>query len=342
MHQSVKFLRLCLALALVAAWLRPVFAVVEPKTGEPALPAVFDKQLPENVSDLRDIEKHVQELVRKVSPAVVGVRIGQSQGSGVIVTKDGYVLTAGHVSGQPDRDAQIVLPDGRKLKAKTLGANRFIDSGMVKITDAGEFPHIDLGKSGELKKGNWCLAIGHPGGVKQGRAPVVRLGRVLESSKGMVRTDCALVGGDSGGPLFDMHGKVIGIHSRIGLALTFNIHVPVDTYTETWDRLAKGEAWGNPFGFGGGKPANVYLGILVEFADKTKITKVEPNSPAEKAGLQVNDIVTQIDGKKFASQLELNKILFNFKPNDEIAVEVQRGAQMLSLKLKLERRPAGG
>lgn len=206
------------------------------------------KIVPENVEDLRAIEKRVQAVVAKVTPAVVGVRVGAAQGSGVIIDKDGTVLTAGHVSGQPGRDAQIILPDGRKLKAKTLGQNKGIDSGMLKITDEGAWPAVELGKSAEVKPGQWVVAIGHPGGYRSNRTPVVRVGRVLTANKLLIRTDCTLVGGDSGGPLFDMEGRVIGIHSRIGGAITENVHVPVDTYRETYAKLAKGESWGGFLG----------------------------------------------------------------------------------------------
>src|SRR5205807_1727365 len=97
--------------------------------------------------------------------------------------------------------------------------------------------------SADLKKGQWVITVGHPGGFRPDRSPPVRLGRVIESTKSLVRTDCTIVGGDSGGPLFDMTGKVVGIHSRIGAPLSANIHVPVDTYRDTWDRLVKGEVW---------------------------------------------------------------------------------------------------
>jgi serine protease Do len=313
--------------------------------GEPAkssLPAAFSKEVPEGPKDLLDIQKHVQALVKKLQPATVGVRIGQAQGSGVIVTKDGYVLTAGHVSGKAERDARIILADGRTLKAKTLGRNGGIDSGLLKITEEAEFPFIEMGNSGDLKKGDWCLAIGHPGGVKPGRTPVVRFGRVLDSNKTLIRTDCTLVGGDSGGPLFDMHGKVIGIHSRIGGLITYNIHVPVDTYTETWDRLAASEEWGI-FPFGNSKPADVYMGVVLDFDNKDKagkITMVAEKSPAERAGLMVDDVLIQLDGKKVSNQQDVNNILYKKQPNDEIALQIQRGDETLTIKLKLEKRPS--
>src|SRR5437588_8243199 len=220
------------------------------------LPAVFDKAVPENKSDLRTIQQHVKSLLKKTMPSTVGLLVGAAQGSGVIVSKDGIVLTAGHVSGVVDRKCKIVMPDGRILNGKTLGANYGIDSGMIQITDKGDYPFSEMANSAEIKAGQWCMAIGHPGGWQKGRDPVVRLGRVQEASKTFIQTDCALVGGDSGGPLFDMYGKVIGIHSRIGKLITANLHVPIDTYRDTWDRLATGEEWGkNPFG---GKTAGAY------------------------------------------------------------------------------------
>ena len=314
----------------------------EPTKAE--LPAVFSKAVPENAGDLLAIQIHVQALVKKLQPATVGVRIGAAQGSGIIVSKDGYVLTAGHVSGRPGQNAELVLADGRKVKAKSLGRNvgslkEPIDSGMMKITDEGEYPFIEMGASSELVKGDWCLAIGHPGGVKPGRTPVVRLGRVLDRTKSFIRTDCTLVGGDSGGPLFDMHGKVIGIHSRIGPFITANIHVPVDTYRETWEKLAKGEEWGEALG---PKIANVYMGVVLEWEKKNgKVKTVAPNSPADKAGLRVDDVITQLDGKKVGSQQEVNNLLLRHKADDEIMLDVLRGEQALTIKLKLEKRPTG-
>lgn len=213
------------------------------------LPPVLKKATPQNAEELREFEKHVQKVIEKVMPAVVGVRVGPGQGSGVIVREDGTILTAGHVSGNPNQNAVVILPNGKTLKGKTLGRNNQIDSGMMKIVDEGKYPFLEMGKSSELKVGQWVIAIGHPGGFRPNRTPVVRVGRILFVSPFLIRTDCTLVGGDSGGPLFDMQGRVIGIHSRIGgQAITENIHVPVDTYHQTWDKLAKGESWGPPLG----------------------------------------------------------------------------------------------
>jgi serine protease Do len=195
-----------------------------------------------------------------------------------------------------------------------------------------------MGKSADLIIGQWCVGIGHPGGFQEGRSPVVRLGRVLGKSSSTVRTDCALVGGDSGGPLFDMNGKVIGIHSRIDMAITTNLHVAIDNYQgEHWDKLAKGEVTG---GLLGGSPANLpYLGVKGDLeADRCIIQEVVPDSPAAKGGLMANDIVLKFAGDKVGRYEELRGLIRKKKPGEEVTVEILRGEQTVTLKIKLGRQ----
>ncbi len=303
------------------------------------LPVAFTKRVPESVQDLKAIETHVRELAKKVMPATVGIRIGQSSGSGVIIDAEGHVLTAGHVSGDPNRPCEIILPDGRVLKGKTLGANRGIDSGMIKITDKGEFPHLEMSASAYLKRGDWVLAVGHPGGFQKGRSPVVRVGRILDSNSNFLRTDCTLVGGDSGGPLFDMTGKVVGIHSRIGGAITANIHVPIDTYRDSFEKLAKAEIWGNNI-FGAGSEA--YLGIYIDPESKgCKIQSVTAKSPAEKAGMKAEDVIVKFDGQQVTNSDEFMKILRRKAVGNEVAIELRRGEETVQMRVVLGKRAGG-
>jgi serine protease Do len=321
-----NYLRFVLALLLGLAVQTPLPAESRP----PAL----DKLLPDNVQDLRVIQERVKKITAKVSPAVVGIRIGHAAGSGVIVNKDGYVLTAGHISGEPDRDALVVLPDGRKLKGKTLGCNVAFDSGMIRITDEGEWPFVEMGDASKLKDGAWCLTLGHPEGFRPGRTPVLRLGRVLEHGDKIIRTDCALVGGDSGGPLFDLDGKVVGIHSRIGQQLTINIHVPVDTYRATWDRLAKGEVWGRP-------KRGPYIGVHLNEDDREcRIVKVDKDSPAEKAGLKADDVVIRFGKDRVEDLEDLLTLIREHKPGEEVPIRVRRGKKTLELKIIIGKHPA--
>jgi serine protease Do len=312
------------------------------RNGREELPEVFDKPLPEGVQDLKDIQKHVRKIVDKVMPCTVGLQIGNAQGSGVIIDKEGHILTAGHVSGEAGRNVTIIMPSGRKLKGTTLGANVGIDSGLVKITQRDvEFPYIEMGQSADLHKGQWVVAIGHPGGYQPGRQPVVRVGRILDATAKLIRTDCALVGGDSGGPLFDMHGQVVGIHSRIGGSITFNIHVPIDTYTESWDKLAASEVWGNPLGFlGKAKPAGEpFLGVRPDPDAKAfKIAAVTPDSPAEKAGLRADDVIVRIDDRAIGSINDFDAVLRGKQPGNRVVLQVRRGDEELSITIILGKR----
>jgi serine protease Do len=308
------------------------------------LPAAFLKANPENLDDLKAIEKHLQEVAAKVVPCTVCIRATGS-GSGVLVSADGLILTAGHVSGEPGRNVTVLMPDGKSYKAKTLGGNGTVDSGMVKITEAGTWPFVELGQSSAMKKGDWCLTTGHPGGFKTGRSPVVRVGRILEindtTSARYIRTDCTLVGGDSGGPLFDMHGRVIGIHSRIGGSITANLHVPVDTYRETWDRLVKGERWGR--GIGRNVPptrGEPDFGLKLDPADKAcTVTEVQSGSPAAKAGVKVGDVIKEIDGRATTTAAALLEEFKRQTPGDEVTFEIQRGPATLSVRVVVGRKP---
>jgi S1-C subfamily serine protease len=201
-------------------------------------PAVFGKPVPESIDDLKAMERHLDKVLARVLPSIVCVN---GQGSGVIVSKDGYVLTAAHViAGQTGRECTLTFSDGTTVKAKALYTNPNVDSGLIKIEEDGkDWPFVEMGHSADLKPGDWCIARGHPGGFKKGRDPVVRLGRITKPEATMLVHDCALVGGDSGGPLFDISGRVIGIESRIDQSVETNIAVPVDVFRDGWDQLVE-------------------------------------------------------------------------------------------------------
>ena len=306
-----------------------------------AQPAAFDKPVPDTLRDLQDIESHVQKITAKVMPAVVCLRIGNGQGSGVIIDRDGHILTAGHVSGEAGREAVVIFPDGRRARGKTLGANNTIDSGMVVLTERVDFTHVPMAKSADLKKGQWCLALGHPGGYKVDRPPVVRIGRIQALDANALVSDCVLVGGDSGGPLFDMQGRVIGIHSRIGGKVSSNVHVPIDTYHDTWGRLTSSDVWGSPFPFLDiFKPPEPYLGLRAAEEQKSlKIEAVTPGSPADKAGLKVNDVIVKIDNRAFTKIDDMVGFLRTRRPGNQINVQVRRGVEVVMVAVTLGKRP---
>ena len=243
-RKSLALLVLFLSWAVAGPQAAQADSTPPPNVKPVAEAAATDNSLsPKNINDLRAIETQVKAVVAKVLPSVVGVQLGAVQGSGVIVSRDGLVMTAAHVVGKPGQKVLFRFFDGKTAKGITLGTYKEADAGLMKITDKGDWPFAEKGRSADIKPGTWCVAMGHPLGVVKGRPPVVRIGRVLRLEMSLLQTDCPVVSGDSGGPVFDLSGKVIGINSRIGPTMTANLHVPVDIFTRYWDHMVKGEAW---------------------------------------------------------------------------------------------------
>jgi serine protease Do len=329
-------LLLCAPLLAFVLALLPV-AAADLAAIDPVPPAALDKPFPETKEELQAIQDHVKWVVGKVMASVVNVK-NNAQGSGIVITEDGLVLTAGHVSGKPGQSCTLTFPDGKKVKGKSLGQNTTADSGLIKITEEGKYPFCEMGKSGELKKGQWCIAIGHPGGWKEGRTPPVRLGRIGGVPGAWVTTECTLVGGDSGGPLFDMHGKVIGIHSRIGNPINANMHVPSDSFKLDWDKLLKGDTWAAVAGTVKLPTARLGVAADPDYEGKgIKLKDVVAGGPAEKAGLKVDDIITSLNGKALNKFEDLKAEIDRRQPGDEITLEIRRGGETLTLKAVLEK-----
>lgn len=296
---------------------------------------VFTKSAPESVEELREIERQVTRISETLLRATVGVRIGRAQGSGVIVSEDGYVLTAAHVSGSPGRDVEFILHDGRKVRGKTLGLHRGLDAGLMQITSEGKWTVAPMAKMEDIRVGDWCIATGHPGGFQDGRAPVVRLGRVVLKRGSVIQTDCALVGGDSGGPLFDMQGRVIGIHSRIGPSIAWNFHVPISAFHDGWERMVASEV----MGASRARRGSAVMGVSGEDHEEgAKITAVTEGLPAEKSGIEVGDVITRVDGKEFEGFDGLAQLILDKRPGDVIEVKIIRGGERLTKKVTLAAR----
>lgn len=293
---------------------------------------------PTDLSELRAMQARVQQLSKQAIAATVAVQVGSAQGSGVIISPDGYVLTAAHVSGKPGRQAWLVLDDGSKVSGQTLGIYRTLDAGLIKIKQAapdGEWPYAKMGDSMNVKPGQWCLVAGHPGGFEDHRPPVVRLGRVLSFHEdSTINTDCTLIGGDSGGPLFNMDGEVIGVNSRIGNPLTVNLHVPVNIYRESWDRLAEGHAWGH---MPGERP---FIGVQgKQNGTDATIARVFRGTPADQAGLEAGDLVLMFGGKRVNDFASLQALVQEEQPGNRVKMIVRRDNETVALQLTVGKRP---
>ena len=295
----------------------------------------FTKDAPITIDDLRTMERHVKALAARVSPAVVAVEVGTSTGSGVIISADGLVLTAGHVSSGPNRDASFTFPDGKKARGKTVGVNLENDTGLMRITDRGSWPHADMGDLRQTVVGDWVLALGHPGGFDLRRSLVVRLGRIIRIDAGSLQTDCTISPGDSGGPLFDMHGRVIGIHSAISASMAENFHVAVTAFNNGWDRLVRASTPKNQ-----AEQPQAYVGATgVDDADGCRLTKVDEDGPAARAGLKPGDLVVKVEGREVKLYASFWRWVAQAEPGDTLDIEVKRGDLVLSLELKVESPP---
>jgi len=301
-------------------------SAVAPAKGFDPQKTFFSGQSPATIEELRIMQEKFAELAEMVKPAVVNIQMGGSQGSGVVVTRDGYVLTAAHVISRPSRKATVTFPDGKRVQATTLGIGRQIDSGILKIDDSQgvDFPYVDLGISAGLNQGQWVMAIGHPGGIDEKRGLVLRVGRVLSSSERVIQTDCTLVGGDSGGPLFDLNGEVVGIHSRIGSNLWDNLHVPVDTYSDHWDKMVQGLI----------VDGRATIGVRFE-SDTLKIEEVTAGGAAEKAKLQAGDVIVKVGEFEIEKTDDVRRALGNYLPYMKIDVVVLRDDQEMTFNVTL-------
>jgi len=299
---------------------------------------------------------NVQDIVKKVGPAVVGVSTYsgtqlEGEGTGIIFSKDGYIVTNNHVI-QGGNKFKVTLSNKKEVTAKVINYDTDLDLAVLKIIETVEVPGVaEFGDSDKLSVGELAVAIGDPLGQELSNSVttgvISALNRQLgvtnkstgvqssEKSQTYIQTDAAINEGNSGGPLIDEHGKVIGINSAkmggtgiegLGFSIPINI-----VKTRVKDLI---------------KPM-LMLGISAKAIDATtaeqsKLTEgvyivdVTPNSSADKAGLKVGDVITKFDGIAVKTVDELNQIKAKHKPLDKVSVEIIRKDKKLTLTLKLE------
>lgn len=310
------------------------------------LERVFAGREPGSLAELKLMELQQSKVAEAIEKVTVNVQQGNAQGSGVIITEDGYVLTAAHVAGKPNLEATIKFSDGRTVRAKTLGMNRDTDAGLLKIIDKQlePWPYATLGRvqsdsnpEKSLREGQWCVTAGFPGGFKEHRGAAIRVGRILRIQKDRqtnkahtLFTDCALIGGDSGGPLFTLDGTLVGIHSRIGVEVSENMHVPIDVFADSWNRMVQAEAWGVLPGL---RPVIGVQGAQNE--ERPIIARVESGGPAARAGIAAGDLIVSFDGEDLETFADLKRAVLNTVPGEVVKIRVQREGQLLNIFLTI-------
>jgi serine protease Do len=310
----------------------PIISMALAMLATPALPDLEAREPSQTLEDLANLQTKVSEVSRKALPATVALLSNDTgaSGSGVVVTADGLIYTAAHVV-QGAKQVQVVFPDGKTARGKVLGANLSKDIAMVQITAPGPWAHVDIGTSRQLEAGDWVISLGHSAGFDPARTPPVRFGRVVSKGPGnFLTTDCTLIGGDSGGPLFDLEGRVVGIHSSIGLSLENNNHAGIDGFAVDRDRLLAGNTWGRLTMDPLENPERPVLGVVTSEGrsrNGTAVVEVVPGSPAGAAGIRVGDIIGEIDGNRVRSLTDLHRTLAKRMAGDTVEVVIRRDGE---------------
>jgi serine protease Do len=284
--------------------------------------------------------------ITSIQQSIFGVR--QGIGSGVIVRKDGYIITNRHVV-EGVNNVAVTLANGHTLNAQVLGSDPRVDIAIVKI-NAENLPVAPLGNSDKLVVGEPAIAIGNPLGLQRTvtSGVISALGRVVPAEgvtlDDMIQTDAAINPGNSGGPLVNIRGQVIGINTVIaqspggGLGFAVPSNVAAQVFKSF---LSKGRV--------------VILWIGVQYGPITPdiaqayhlpvdsgllVAGVVPGGPADRAGLQKNDIIVSINGKRIVQGTELQQVIRDGNVGDTVTLEILRNGKKLTVKVKLAERPA--
>jgi len=335
---------------------------IVPRAGAPASFADLTEQLAPavvNISTRQRITVNANPLAGTPFADLFGnqgpqTREAQSLGSGFIISADGYVVTNNHVI-QPDGTAEleevtVTMPDGTEYPAEVVGKDPQSDLAVLKITRREAFPFVHFGNSAEARVGDWVVAIGNPFGLG-GTVTSGIVSAVLRNTGGgayerYIQTDASINRGNSGGPLFDMQGNVIGINNAIfsttGGSVGIGFAIPADTAAPIVDKLIKGE-----------EILRGYLGVRIQpmnedLADALGlpanrgefVQSVQPGEPAEVAGLQAGDVVLRVDGKDVTERQTLSFLVANIEPGKRINLDIVRDGERRTLPVTVGRRPS--
>jgi serine protease Do len=281
-------------------------------------------------------------------------REAQSLGSGFIISSDGYVVTNNHViaaEGAQLESITVTMTDGTEYPAKLIGRDAASDLAVLKITASKSFPFVKFGDSRNARVGDWVIAIGNPFGLSGTVTSGIISAVYRNTGAGgaydrYLQTDAAINRGNSGGPMFDMRGQVIGINNAIfsptGGSVGIGFAIPAETAAPIVERLKTGQAI-----------ERGYLGISIQplnddLADSLGVAhnrgefvqSVVPGQAAANAGIQPGDVIIKVDGKEVTRDQSLSFIVANVAPGKRIPIELIRNGRRLTVTAVVGRRPS--
>lgn len=305
----------------------------------------------------------VEAVAAKALPSVVGItttgrvntffgeRVVQGVGSGVIINSNGYILTNSHVvSDGKTSKIQVLLDKDKTVDAKLLWNDAYMDLAVIKVAETG-LPAADLGDSSKVNIGEQAIAIGNPLGLEFNRSVtagyVSGTDRTIETQDGkvitgLIQTDAAINNGNSGGPLLNKRGEVIGINTiKIGGTATegLGFAIPINTAKEIVDAIiSRGDK--APISLGirvvDYQYFKIRMGIEDDIKEGAMILEVVENSLVEKAGLRRGDIILEIDGEKIKNSSQIRTILFKHQEGDVIKIKYNQNNITKTMDLELK------
>ncbi|MBK8946977.1 MAG: trypsin-like peptidase domain-containing protein [Ignavibacteriae bacterium] len=340
------------------------------------IPANIRKLVDNTVTNSR--ENIITSTVKNVSSAIVGINVTQTRyfrdpysfffdrvyerqipgvGSGAIISPDGYIITNDHVAGDADKIV-VTMTDGTEYKAELVGTDQSSDIALLKI-NARNLPYIQFGNSDDILIGEWVIALGNPFGLFEiNDKPTVTVGVVsaLNMNLGliqdryylkMIQTDASINSGNSGGPLVNSVGEMIGMNTIIwqenqGGSIGVGFAIPINTIKDIIEELKSNGFVNRDF----------WTGISIHPIDDAIakyyklnstygviISNVDRRSPAEKAGLEVGDVILEVNGAKINNDKTILYVFHQARTNDILKLKVLRDNNTLFINIKLEPKP---
>ena len=262
-------------------------------------------------------------------------------GSGFIISSDGYVMTNAHVVDGAD-EVYVTLTDKREFKARIIGSDQRTDVALVKI-DSNNLPRLTLGDSNKIKVGEWVIAIGSPFGLENSVSAGIISAKARDTGDylPLIQTDVAVNPGNSGGPLINMRGEVIGINSQIysrsGGYMGISFAVPIDEAIRVSDQLkSSGKVTRGRIGVQIGEVTkDVAESLGLTKAQGALVQRVEPDSPSEKGGIEAGDIILKFNGAAIEKSTDLPRLVGNTKPGTRATLTIWRKGATRDLTLTI-------